>query len=75
MFRAAVPRLRAINNTQPIKKRAPSWRVYNLEHIPAQFIGTIENAPDEQTAIARAIKKFNIPSNERGRLIAQRRGD
>jgi hypothetical protein len=30
-------------------------------------------APDAETAIARAIEKENLPHNERGRLMAQRR--
>jgi hypothetical protein len=48
------------------------WAAY-IEGTPEKFLGFIYDAPDEQTAIARAIVKYQVPPNERGRLMAQRR--
>jgi hypothetical protein len=42
--------------------------------MPAKFVGIIDNAPDEQTAIARAIAQYYVLPNDRGRLTARRRG-
>ncbi len=54
-------------------KRPHIWFVY---HIAPQrkFIGIIYDAPDEPTAIARAIEQYKVPVTDWGRLIALRRG-
>jgi hypothetical protein len=40
---------------------------------PAQFVGLVYDAPDEQTAIAEAVEQYEIPETLRNRLIVQRR--
>jgi hypothetical protein len=40
---------------------------------PAQFAGLVYDAPDEQSAIARAIEQHEVPEALHNRLIAQRR--
>ena len=59
----AMPKLRPITY---------SWAVY-VEGMPAKFVGIIDNAPDEQTAIARAIVEYYVLPPQRGRLMARRR--
>jgi hypothetical protein len=55
-------------------KQTHSWAVYRLKGTPAKLVGIGDDQPDEAAAIEQAIKKYDLPPNERGRLLAQRCG-
>jgi hypothetical protein len=54
------------------KQQGHGWAIYHLRGTPAPFIGIVE-APDEQSAIAKAIQEFKIAGEQQKRLLARRR--
>jgi hypothetical protein len=65
--------------SRPPKKQAPeaatkmhSWAIYRLKGTPAKLLGNVE-APDEESAIKKAIEEFNVAPQLQKRLLAQRR--
>ena len=60
---------------KPTKPQSHSWAVYHPKGTSAKLvgIGIVHDQPDADSAIKAAIIEYNVPPNERGRLIAQRR--
>jgi hypothetical protein len=57
--------------SQPASKSS-KWNIYHIKGTPAVLLGQVE-APDEETAIKRAIEEFEISPTIQRRLLAQRR--
>jgi hypothetical protein len=62
---------------KPLAPSAPSgkqymWSIYHIKGTPAALLGRVE-APNEETAIKKAIDEFQIGAALRNRLLAQRR--
>jgi hypothetical protein len=47
------------------------WNIYHIKGTPAVLLGHVE-APDEESAINRAIEEFKISPTIQKRLLAQR---
>lgn len=64
--------MRAMAKRSTTKQQSYSWAVYHIKVTPAKLVAIVD-APDAETAIARAIEEENVPPNVRGRLMARRR--
>jgi phosphoenolpyruvate carboxylase len=49
-----------------------TWSIYHIKGTPAALLGRVE-APDEVSAIKKAIEEFNVSPALQKRLLAQRR--
>ena len=49
------------------------WQIYHIKGTPAKFIGTV-TAPDEETALKKAISELDIDPKIRNRIVAMRQG-
>ena len=49
-----------------------SWAIYRLKGTPAKLLGNVE-APNEESAIKRAIEEFSVAPELQKRLLARRR--
>jgi hypothetical protein len=47
------------------------WNIYHIKGTPAALLGRVE-APDEETAIKKAIEEFGVSPALRNRFLAQR---
>ena len=56
----------------PPASKPHRWDIYHIKGTPAVLLGHVE-APDEESAIKRAIEEFKISPALQKRLLAQRR--
>jgi hypothetical protein len=54
-------------------KKDYRWQIYHIKGTPAKFIGTV-SAPDEVTALRKAVTELEIEHSLRNRLVALRQG-
>jgi hypothetical protein len=55
----------------PSRRQERRWRIMRVTATPAKQLGHVY-APDEDTALKKAIEEFEVPAPWRGRLLAIR---
>jgi hypothetical protein len=63
---------RPAKQPSPPASKPNKWNIYHIKGTPAVLLGQVE-APDEESAIQRAIEEFKISPTIQKRLLAQRR--
>lgn len=53
------------------KQEKVRWTIYRLKGSPAAYVGSVM-AKDEDEAIRKAIKEYDVPRPFQGRLMARR---
>jgi hypothetical protein len=66
------PMKRPAKQPYPPASKSNKWNIYHIKGTPAVLLGQVE-APDEESAIKRAIEEFKISPALQKRLLAQRR--
>ena len=61
----------AKRTTTPERRTDHRWRIVRIAHTPAKLVGHVY-APDEDTAIKRAIVQLHVEKAWRNRLMAIR---
>jgi hypothetical protein len=54
-------------------KKEYRWAIYHIKGTPAKFIGSV-SAPDEETALKKAVVELEIDTKIRNRIVAMRQG-
>ena len=54
-------------------KKDYRWQIYHIKCAPAKFIGTV-TAPDEETALKKAVSELEIDPKIRNRIVALMQG-
>jgi hypothetical protein len=63
------PKKQTAETTSP--RQQHRWAIYHIKGTPAKLLGHVE-APDEESAIKKAIEEFRIAPQLQSRLLAQR---
>jgi hypothetical protein len=46
---------------RPPRNLTTPWAIYHIRGTPAQFVGIVYDAPNEESAIKKAIEEYDYP--------------